>query len=512
MTVAFDSTVATVGGGNPADVPLLVEARGVSKSFGANRVLHGVEVTVRSGRSHALVGRNGAGKSTLVGLLTGLLVPDEGEIRFGGEPAPSIVDRPGWHANVACVYQTSSIVPTLSVAENLFLNMLPESHGLVAWRAMRRKAREVLADWGMDVDASALAGKLTVGERQQVEIARALLLGSRFIVLDEPTAKLEAREIERLFERVHELQRAGVTFLYISHHLHELYELCQDITVLRDGRRVATGTVEDLPEDALVQAMVGEQQLARRSRAPIQAPEEQEVLSVRELTIPGWCRDVTFAIRAGERVGLAGVSGSGTTQVGEALAGLIRQARGEAIVNGRALRWGDVPACQAAGVGYLPEDRHHSGYVPDFGYEENITLPVLGQLRRGGFVDARARRARANDLAEALQVVASSSAQPVRSLSGGNQQKVVMGRALVRNPSLLVLLNPTAGVDVASKEALFASIEALTAAILMITDDLDELRICHRVLVMRSGRITCELSSGWDDDELVTAIEGSENQ
>ncbi|TGB24288.1 ATP-binding cassette domain-containing protein, partial [Burkholderia thailandensis] len=243
--------------GADAGAPV-VEARAVTKRFGPHVALAEVDLCVRPGESHALVGRNGAGKSTLVSILTGLRKPDAGVVRFGGEDAPPLADRDGWRARVACVYQHSTIIRELTVAENLFINRQPTRRGAIDWRALRRDARALLDHWRIDVGERTRAGDLTVEARQLVEIARALSYGARFIILDEPTAQLDGDEIKRLFARIRELQRDGVTFLFISHHLQEVYDICQAVTVLRDARRIVSAPVAALPRDALIEAMTGE--------------------------------------------------------------------------------------------------------------------------------------------------------------------------------------------------------------------------------------------------------------
>src|ERR1700690_1128673 len=237
----------------------IVEATGVSKRYGATVALSDARLRVLPGESHALVGRNGAGKSTLVGILTGLREADSGEIRFHGEPAPAIADREAWRRQVACVYQHSTIIPDLTVAENLLVNRQPTRRGFISWSALRRQARDILDQWSVQVSEDMRAGDLKVEARQLVEIARALSYGARFIILDEPTAQLDGDEIKRLFVRIRELQRQGVTFLFISHHLQEVYEICQEVTVLRDARHIISAPVADLPKDRLIEAMTGEQ-------------------------------------------------------------------------------------------------------------------------------------------------------------------------------------------------------------------------------------------------------------
>jgi simple sugar transport system ATP-binding protein len=401
------------------------------------------------------------------------------------------------------------------VGENLVLNAYPrQRRGLVSWKALRRESQTLLEEWGIDVSVDQPAAELTVGQRQLVEIARSLRLGTRFMILDEPTAQLEAREIERLFERVGHLQGAGVSFLYISHHLQEIYELCQSVTVLRDGRLITTAPVADIAKEDLVLAMVGQPEgRGARSRGTARprdlAPPAAAALQVRRLRIDGSCRDVSLEARAGERVGLAGLSGSGKAQVADAIVGLIKPDAGEILVGDRPLKPGRVDRAIADGVAYVPEDRHARGLAPNLSVEENLTLTVLRRLGPVGLVDPRRRSDRARTLIESLRILASTPRQLVSHLSGGNQQKTVMGRALAANPVALVLVHPTAGVDIASKQALYETIETKPdVAVLVVSDELEELAICDRVVVMFEGEVVREFGSGWTDDEMVATMEG----
>ncbi|MBN9510621.1 MAG: sugar ABC transporter ATP-binding protein, partial [Alphaproteobacteria bacterium] len=337
------------------------EVAEVSKRFGANEALRRVSLTVPPGDARALVGRNGAGKSTLVAVLTGLIAPDAGTVRLADAPAPPLADRRAWRERVACVYQRSTIVPTLTVAENLFLNAQPcFAGGWVRWAALRRRAEAVLAEWGLEIDVTRDAAGLTVEQRQIVEIARALIQGTRFIILDEPTAELEGREVARLFDRVRRLQQGGVTFLYISHHLQEIYEICRSVTVLRDGRVVASAALADMPQADVVAAMVGEVvRTPPRSATPALRAGTPS-LAVSALSVAG-AEDISFAIAPGECVGLAGLAGSGKEAIADAVAGLLRPRSGEIRVAGTLLHGGDVVAARLAGVGYVPRDRHAQG-------------------------------------------------------------------------------------------------------------------------------------------------------
>src|SRR6266516_2529807 len=365
-------------------------------------------------------------------------------VRLGAEAAPTLADRATWLRLVACVYQKSMVVPSLTVAENVFLNRATgDDHGIVNWRAMRSRARQVMLDWGFDLDVNRLARDLSVEQRQVVEIARALSVGARFLILDEPTASLEKAAIERLFERIRRLKGSGVGILYISHHLEEIYEVCDRVTVLRDGERVLSAPVGEIKQDRLVEAMVG---VAPQRATEIAAPmlviaSARPRLEISHLRVPatlGSVQPVSFSVSPGGGVGLVGVQGSGTATVADAVAGLVEQ----------------------------------------------------------------------------LGIVTSGLDQRVEQLSGGNQQKVVVGRALARNPAVLVAVTPTVGVDVAAKESLLDVIGAARdggTAVLLVSDDLEDLRICTRLLVMVKGRLVKEYRQPpWDRHELIAAVEGLE--
>ncbi|MEU7740341.1 sugar ABC transporter ATP-binding protein [Nonomuraea sp. NPDC049158] len=481
------------------------------KRFGPTTALNGAGIAIAEGETHALVGRNGAGKSTLVSILTGLQRPDEGEVRFSGEAAPALADRDAWRQRVACVYQKSTIIPALTVAENLFLNR-QTTGGMISWRTLRAKARELLATYEVEVDAQALAGDLNVEQRQLVEIARALSFGARFIILDEPTARLDGPAIERLFARMRALREQGVTMMYISHHLDEVYEICQSVTVFRDARHVMTRPVAELPHDELVAAMTGEATAAYEARTR-GAANGAVVLSAERLSLAGRFQAVDLAVRSGEVVGLAGSGSSGKVGLAEALVGLRKPDSGTVTVNGTQVRPGDVPAALGAGLGFVPEDRNREGFVPLLSVGENGTLPIARKLGRYGLVSPTRRRNKALRLIEDLDIKTEGPDQPVGDLSGGNAQKVVFARALVDDPSALVVINPTAGVDVKAKQALLGAVEDAVergAGAVLVSDELDDLRICDRVLVMFHGRVVKDVPRGWTDHELVAVMEGIE--
>jgi simple sugar transport system ATP-binding protein len=504
--------------------PPVGEALDVSKTFGETRALLNVSLDVRAGECHGLVGRNGAGKSTLVTLLTGLARPDRGSVRLAGAPAPSLADRGAWLDRVACVYQRSMVVPPLTVAENVFLNRPTGDarSSFVNWRRMRQQAHEVMLEWGFDIDVDQAAGSLTVEQRQIVEIARALSIGARFLILDEPTAALEKAAVERLFTRVRRMREGGIGVLYISHHLEEIYEICDRVSVLRDGELVLTGAVSDISQPNLVAAMVGS--APPRRATEIEAASRrgalgEERLVVTELKVAsrgGSVEGVSLSVRAGECVGLVGLDGSGSVTLADAVIGLLKPQSGTVTVLGSRVPPGKVDAVLQRGVGYVPQDRHARGFAPQLGVDENLTLAVLENVSRGvlGVVNFKARDRIAQEQAGKLHIVARSLQQPVSSLSGGNQQKVVVGRALAPNPSVLVVVNPTVGVDVASKEALLDAMGRARdegMAMLLVSDDFEDLRICTRLLVMVRGKIAHQFDQPpWDRQQLISAVEGLE--
>ncbi|MFJ1586254.1 sugar ABC transporter ATP-binding protein [Streptomyces sp. NPDC088197] len=511
--------------------PPAVHAEGIVKRFGATVALDRVGITVAAGDSHALVGRNGAGKSTLVSVLTGLHAPDAGRVSFLGKPAPAPGDTAAWQSKVACVYQKSMVVPDLTVAENLFLNRF--GRGRIRWSALRGRARDLLAEYGVDVDPTARAGDLTVEQGQFVEIARALSFGARFIILDEPTAQLDAAGIERLFTKLRGLQQQGVAFLFISHHLQEVYDLCSTVTVYRDARHVVTAPVAELSKAELVEAMTGEAaqaELAWHARGsadesaskalstslpvPVSkgaADTGDAVLRAEGLVLDGAFDSIDFAVRPGEVLGLAGATASGNTALGETLVGLRKATGGRTLVAGKAVRPGSVPHALGAGIGYVPEDRHRQGLVLGRSVAENATLTVTDQLGPYGTVLPSRTREFAQRMISSLDIKTSGPAQPVADLSGGNQQKVVIARALARDPRVLVAVRPTAGVDVKSKDALLGVVRGVADrgdAAVIVSDELDDLRVCDRVIALFHGRVIAEFGSGWSDRDLVSAMEG----
>jgi simple sugar transport system ATP-binding protein len=504
----------------------LVEVAGVEKSFGTTRALRGVSLSIKAGQCLGLVGRNGAGKSTLVSILSGLAEPDAGTVRFGGAPAPRVGDIAAWHEWIATVFQHSMIVPDLSVAENVFLGSTPR---VISWRELRAKTRDIMREWGFDIPAETLCRNLSVEQLQIVEIARALARGAKCVLLDEPTATLEREAGRRLFERVRQLTSGGVAVLYISHHLEEVFEICQDVDVLRDGELVLSSPVADLTKDELVAAMVGDIQQASPERSVATAVREAPaaadgtaapdtvLLDVDNLTADsarGRLSGVSLRVHAGEVVGVTGLLSAGVATIGRVIGGAEGHTGGEVRLRGRVVPPGRRDLAQRAGIGYIPEDRHAEGFVANLGVAENATMTITKRLSdRFGLLSPARRVAAAAPLTSRLSLVTSGPRQPAGELSGGNQQKVTVARTLAHDPSLIVAITPTRGVDVASKELLLNSLADVArtsgAGVLLCSDELSDLDICDRVIVLVRGEVFTEFTEPpFDRDELIIATEG----
>jgi len=495
--------------GPPAS-PVVAILTGISKHYGATQALDAASLEVRRGTSHALVGRNGAGKSTLVGVITGMVVPDSGEVRIGGREL-SAADRRR-SSEVACVYQHPQILDHLTVAENLFIGK--DRRTWVGRRALYEEAGSMLDQWGVRIDPRLNASQLDVEQRQLVEIARALTGGPSLVILDEPTAQLDRVASERLFTRLEVMKDKGASFLFISHHLDEVFRICEEVTVMRNGRTVVSREpVAGLTPRALVDLMVGNE--ARTSeeavdrRTPIDAA-AAPLLALERVSSGSVFHDVSFDVRAGEILGLTGLAGSGKAEVAQAIVGL-RDRSGKVSVLGTPLRPRNVMEGLRLGIGYVPEDRHDSGFAPHLSIVDNTTVTVSSQLGRWGWINRRRRNALADRLIADLDIVPRRRDLPTGNLSGGNQQKVVMGRALARAPRVIVGITPTAGVDIASKTFLYSRLKQAAdrgAAVLIVSDEIDELAITDRVIVMFEGRTRAEFSRPWTPADVIAAIEG----
>ena len=485
----------------------ILSLHNASKSFGAIRALEDVSIDLHAGEAHALVGENGAGKSTLVKILGGVHLPDSGSLRIDGDDVVLHGPAAARDAGVAIIYQEPVMFPDLTVAENIFIGRQPLRAGRrIDVGAMNAQVAEIFERLGVPLDPARIARGLSIAEQQIVEIAKALSLNASVIVMDEPTAALSAFEVERLFRVVQTLRASGAAVLFISHRLEEVFTLCQRVTVFRDGRLVVSRELAGLTADDLVRAMVGRE-------LPERVMQDQNigdpVLQVERLTREGVFVDVSFVVRAGEIVALAGLVGAGRSEVACAIFGIDRYDAGGVTVNGKPLRRGSPTAAMDAGVGLVPEDRRQQGLVMEMSIGRNISLASLARLRRGGFIRAAAERRFARDWATRLQVKYGRLTNPMTSLSGGNQQKVVLAKWLGRQPSLLIVDEPTRGIDVGTKAEVHRLLEELAAqgvAILVISSELPEvLRLADRVIVMREGRFVREFAHADASEESIVA-------
>jgi len=493
---------ATAGSGT---VPLL-SLRHAAKAFGAVQAVADASIDLYAGEAHALLGENGAGKSTLVKILAGVHQLDSGSMFVGG--AATVLHSPAaaHAAGIAVIYQEPTLFPDLSVAENIFMGRQPlRSARRIDVRQMRAQSAALFARLGVRLDPARMCRGLSIADQQLVEIAKALSLEARIIVMDEPTAALSAAEVARLFDVVAALRAADAAVLFISHRLEEVFEICQRVTVMRDGRQVLTAELADVTANELVRAMVGRQLGQRPPNDHGTAGEP--VLRVERLTREGVFTDVSFDVRAGEVVAFAGLVGSGRTEVARAIFGIDRYDYGSVTVRGRPLRKGSPPAAMAAGVGFVPEDRRQQGLVMDMSIQQNMALASLRRMRRHGLISAASERMLATDWATRLRIKYGRLTDPVSQLSGGNQQKVVLGKWLGRQPGLLIVDEPTRGIDIATKaevHRLIAELARQGVAVLMISSELPEvLYLGDRIEVMREGRLVAEFSRSDASEETI---------
>jgi ribose transport system ATP-binding protein len=490
----------------------VLSIRGLRKAFGAVQALSGVDLEARAGEVLVLLGENGAGKSTLLKTLSGMHVPDEGEITLRGRSLP--FGQPGAceAAGIVTIYQEFNLVRDLSVAENLFLGREPHRAGLVDHRRMRQEAGRMLARVGLDLDPARSVRTLGVAQAQLVEIAKALfrldVSGGGVLTLDEPTAALADHEIAVLHALIRDLKAQGLAMIYISHRMPELRAIGDRVTVLRDGASVASGLLADMDDDTLIRAMVGRDVATlypRREAAP-GAP----VLEVDDLGAPGF-GPVSLTVREGEIVGVAGLMGSGRTRLLRLLYGDARPTHGSVRVAGRTLRATAGPArAVAAGIGLVPEDRKNQGLALGMAVRDNLAIATMDRHARWGFLDRGSLARTATDLVNRLRIRCRDINQPVGRLSGGNQQKVVLGRWLARSGPVLLLDEPTRGVDVGARAEIYQLLTDLAAqgkAIVMVSSDLPEvLGIADRILVMREGRPAGWLQGGERTQEAVMRL------
>ena len=494
---------------DPAPVISLEHAE---KSFGAVHALADGDIELFGGEVHGLVGENGAGKSTLVKILAGVHRPDSGRLLLDGEEAIFDNAKQSQAAGIAIIFQEPTLFPDLTVAENIFVGVQPlKRFRRIDGRRMRREASTLFEQLGVRLDPDRLARGLSIADQQLVEIAKALTTNARVIVMDEPTAALTTNEVQRLFRIVETLRARGNAVLFVSHRLEEIFELCQRVTVMRDGRHVWTKPIGELTVPSVIRAMVGRDMDALFPKLPTEPG--RVVLQIERLTREGDFTDISFVVRSGEIVALAGLVGAGRTEVARAIFGIDRWDAGSVAIDGRRLPPGSPSAAMSAGIGLVPEDRRQQGLVMDFSIERNIALASLDTVQRGGLIFRGAERSFARDWALRLQLKYARLSNPVWTLSGGNQQKTVLAKWLGRKPRLLIVDEPTRGIDVGTKaevHRLLSELAAQGVAVLMISSELPEvLGMADRIVVLFEGRVTREfVRADADEDAIMRAATG----
>ena len=474
----------------------MIQMSGISKSFSGNQVLNDVSFELANGEIHALMGENGAGKSTLMKILSGIHHKDSGHIHVDGEEQTFKTIKDSERCGIHVIHQELNILPDLSVAENLFLGKeLTYGFGIMKRAEMRRQAHDLLCKLGLDIDPKTLAGDLSVGKQQLVEIAKAIASDAKYIVMDEPTAALTDREIQTLFETVRELKIKGISFVYISHRMEEIFAICDRITILRDGQYAGVRDIPKTSFDEIVAMMVG-RELGERF------PERQHCISDIKLNVDNLCanhafENVSFELRKGEVLVLAGLMGSGRTEVAQTLFGARKASGGSITIDGQAVKIHNPIQAMQHKIGFVTEDRKTEGLLLDFSIQDNIMLTNFDKTCRMGITQPASENQFVQKFIDQLAIRTTNAHLPVKSLSGGNQQKVVLAKWLGTEPDILILDEPTRGVDIGAKKEIYTIINQLAeagVAILMISSELPEvIGMADRVLVMHEGRITGEV-------------------
>ncbi len=468
------------------------QAEHVSKSFGGVHALQDVHLAIYPGEVHALLGENGAGKSTLIKIITGVYQPDAGELTLDGASVRFGNTREAQNAGIAAIYQEPSLFPDLDIAENILVGRQPRSRGGIDWKRMYAEAGALLQRLGLTLDPRTKARELSVAQQQSVEIARALSLNARVLIMDEPTSSLTQNEVADLFTIVRQLRASGTAIVFISHRLEELFAVADRVTILRDGQYVATQPLTDVTTEDLIRMMVGRHLGEMFAKQEVAAGDV--VLAVEGLTVEGSFSNVSFELRKGEILGMAGLVGAGRTNVARALFGVEPATSGIIKLDGKPVTIRGADAAMALGIGYVPEDRKEHGLVLAMTIGDNITLPILPSFARLGWLNRKQEQKAAAVGSQQLEVKMTGVDQLAGQLSGGNQQKVVLAKWLGTHPRVLILDEPTRGIDVGTKAAvhrLMSDLAAQGMAILMISSELPEiLGMSDRILVMREGRLT----------------------
>jgi len=475
----------------------LIEMNNISKAFSGNQVLKNVQFEITKGEIHALMGENGAGKSTLMKILTGIYSRDTGEIRVNGNPVVFKNPKEAEQAGIAVIHQELNILPDLTVCENLFLGREKTygKTGFLKTSQMKKEAKAALKELGLDMDVDTPASQLSVGKQQIIEIAKALSTNAEVIIMDEPTAALTDREITTLFEMIGKLKTKGVSFVYISHRMEEIFAICDRITILRDGSYISTERISETSFERVVQLMVG-RELGERF------PERNAVIGKEKLVVSGLSRkghfeDISFTVHAGEVVGFAGLMGAGRTEVVQTLFGYCHHNAGTIKLDGKNITIRNPREAIRHGIGFVSEDRKSEGLITDFTVAENMSLPNLGRLSSSGIMRKEKEDSLVADMIERLHIRTSGGSQQVKSLSGGNQQKVVIAKWLGIDPQVLILDEPTRGVDVGAKKEIYSIMNSLAergVAIILVSSELPEIiGLADRVLVLHEGKLKANI-------------------
>jgi len=492
-----------------------VEMRGISKAFDSNVVLTGVDFEVAPGEVHALAGGNGAGKSTLMKILQGVYTKDDGTIRINGREVTFSSIHDAKAAGIGMVFQEFSLVPSLTVAQNIFLTTEPLGRGIfIRDGEARDKAREVFRQLEVDVDPGARVGDLGTAYWQLTEIAKAMAQDARVLIMDEPSASLARHEAEQLFELVARLKAQGISIIYISHRMEEVYRIADRITILRDGRNLLTKRLTDVTPEQIVEGIVGQQIEGMAYQERDSSAEREVLLEARGLTAGSRVQNVSFTLHRGEIIGLAGLMGSGRTELARCLFGIDKLDSGEVRVRGERVDLSDPRQAIKAGLALIPEDRRAQGLVLDHSVRDNLLLPLLKKIERGLLLDDGAGKTLATSLIERFAVKVANPGRPVRLLSGGNQQKVVIAKWLGTDPDVLIMDEPTAGVDIGTKTEILTMIRNLAEegkAVIVISSEYAEmLAVSDRVLILRDGTVQQELARNdiADEESLQHAVQG----
>ncbi len=487
-----------------------LELDGISKRFGGIHALRNASLSVEAGEVRGLVGENGSGKTTLLRVLAGELSPDEGSVSVGGQLLPTLDARARLESGVGVVFQEAHVCPELTVAENMLLGRLPTNGGAVSWKATHARAQGVLTDANIPLDPRKQVRSIAQDAQHLTEVARVLARECRVVAFDETTASLTSDYVQIVFDVIRRRRAEGAAIVFISHRLHEVFEICDTITVLRDGEVRGTVDVASSSEDEVIRLMVGRDLKSQFFRESADLGDVR--LRVTQLMSAPLTREVSLDVHAGEVVGIGGLVGSGRSELLEAIYGL-RPRTGEVVVSGKRVRPGNPRASIAAGLAFVPEDRRSQGLAMALSVRLNATMVLMGQRRLASPTSRSGEQAIMRELYDRLQLKAPSAAAPVRTLSGGNQQKIVLGRWLASRPPVLLLDEPTRGIDVGTKREIYALIDDLArdgTAVVLVSSELPELLgLCDRIVVLREGRVVRECGRGATEEELAAAMAGT---